>query len=51
MQVVGDAPYREPFMLPIGHLGVIYDSQLRGYALLFIAIRIRVKVQIRAGKA
>jgi hypothetical protein len=36
--------HRESCKLPIGRLGAIYDSQPHGYALFFIAIRIRVKI-------
>ncbi len=35
--------HKESFLLSIGPLVVIYDSQPHGYALFFIAIRIRVK--------
>jgi hypothetical protein len=37
---------RESSLLPIGHLGVIYDSKPIGYALFFIAIQISVKLLI-----
>jgi hypothetical protein len=35
--------HRESSLLPIDHLGVIYDSQPHGYA-LFTAIQIRVNI-------
>ncbi len=38
----GGGSHMEFSLLPIGRLGIIYDSQLNGYA-FFIAIRIRVK--------
>jgi hypothetical protein len=38
----GGGLHRESALLPIGRLGVIYDSQPHGYALYIIAIRIRV---------
>jgi hypothetical protein len=34
-------------MLPVGRLGVINDSQLHGYPLFFIAIKIRVNGKAR----
>jgi hypothetical protein len=34
---------RESSLLPIGRLGVKYDSQPHGNALFFIAIQIKVK--------
>ncbi len=34
--------HREASLLPIGRLGVIYDSQPHGYSLFFIAIGIIV---------
>jgi hypothetical protein len=36
--------HRESSLLPISRPGVIYDSQLHGYALFFIAVRIRVNI-------
>jgi hypothetical protein len=38
----GGSLHRESALLPIGCLGVVYDSQPHGYALYFIAIPIRV---------
>jgi hypothetical protein len=37
--------HRESSLLSIGHLGVIYDSQLQGYT-LFITIQIRVYIVV-----
>jgi hypothetical protein len=42
-QVGGGGSHRESSLLPIGCLGVIYDSQLHGYA-LFIVIMIRINL-------
>jgi hypothetical protein len=42
VQPGGGGSHMEFSLLPIGRLGIIYDSQLNGYA-FFIAIRIRVK--------
>jgi hypothetical protein len=36
--------YRESSQLPIGRLGVVYDSQPHGYALFFMDILIRVNI-------
>jgi hypothetical protein len=38
--------HRESFPLPIGHLGVIYDSQPHGYT-LFIAIQFRASASLK----
>jgi hypothetical protein len=35
---------RKSSLLPVGRLGVIYDSQPHRFALFFIAIRVRVKI-------